>query len=116
MDYSYNGKTYSLSLTNVATMERLEDAFFKLSDADKGAPKDGRASALYRYYVDAFRTFFDSVLGAGAFSEMFGTEEDYEKCIEAYNAFCECIANDRIEREKRASEILSKYSYRRAKR
>lgn len=116
MDYSYNGKTYSLSLTNVAVMERLEDAFFSLADADKGAPKDGRASALYKYYVDAFRKFFDSVLGAGAFGDMFGDEEDYEKCIEAYNSFCECIANDRIEREKRASAILSKYSPKRTKR
>lgn len=63
----------------------------------KNASPIGKASDRIRALSAIYDRFFDTVIGAGSSTKMFGANKSYIMRVDAYNAFCNAINQETVE-------------------
>lgn len=108
--WEINGLSLSLDLEDAAAMERYEQAFDKLSDAEKLLPKDGRHSAVIRAYCKLYRDLYDCIFGEGTAEQIFaGQPESASVYDDVYDSFLEYVRKQTAAAAERRAARLSKY-------
>ena len=114
--WEYNGIELEVDLQDANFAEKYEDAFQKMSDAEKKLQKDGKNSELIKNYCRMFFSLFDDLYGPGTSEKLFAGKMNAGYVDEAYSRFIDAAKRSSIEAAKRRSDFLQKYAPNRAQR
>ena len=109
--WQINGKEFELDLTDADAVERYENAFEDMTDAEKLIPKDGKASERIRACCGLFKKLFDTIFGEGTSEQIFeGVPTSISAYEEIYLSFLD-FAHAQFEADtKQRAERLTKYT------
>ena len=109
--WQINGKEFELDLTDADAVERYENAFEDMADAEKLIPKDGKASERIRACCSLFEKLFDTIFGEGTSEQIFeGVPTSISAYEEIYLSFLD-FAQAQFEADtKQRSARLAKYT------
>lgn len=108
--WEINGLSLELDLGNADVMERYENAFDEMGEAEKQLPKDGKGSVRIRAYCRLFRDLYDRIFGGGTSEKIFkGIPDSTDAYDEVYCAFLEFVAAQKTAAIAEKSERFSKY-------
>lgn len=79
--------------TDVAFVQKYEDAAEKYSSKIQSVPRDGKASQIIMNICTVFYDVFDSLFGAGTSKKMFGDTNSVGLCTKAFKMLID-IMND----------------------
>ena len=71
--FRYGEFEIELDFTDVDTLESIENAYEEMQEDVKNLPKTGRTSEIIKAQIAIYNKFFDSFMGDGASSKMFGS-------------------------------------------
>lgn len=115
--WEINGVSLTLNLEDADVMERYENAFDVMAEAEKKIPKDGRRSEQIRAYCALFRTLYDTLFGEGTSAKIFAGQPDstdiYDK---VYDSFLKFVGEQVTGTAQRRAERLGRYTPNRAAR
>ncbi len=118
--WQINGKEFELDLTDADAVERYENAFEDMTDAEKLIPKDGKASERIRACCNLFKELFSKLFGADAsdkiFSEVPTSISAYEEIYYDFLSFAQAqFEADTKHRAERLAKYTPNRQQRRAK-
>lgn len=103
-----------VDVTDVAFIERYEEAAEKYDAAAKKLPKDGKASVQMKAMCKVFFDTFDFIFGEGTHTKMFGEKQSVDLCATAFVQLIEMVKDHSTTLEKMNS-IQPNRAARRAK-
>lgn len=109
--WQINGKAFELDLTDADTVERYENAFEDMAEAEKLIPKDGKASERIRACCGLFKKLFDTIFSDGTSDIIFeGIPTSISAYEEIYYSFLD-FAQAQFEADtKQRAARLTKYT------
>lgn len=108
--WEINGLSLELDLESADCVERLENAFDKMSEEEKQVPKDGKLSTRIRAYCRLFRNLYDRVFGEGTSEKIFkDIPDNTDKYDEIYFSFLRFIAAQKTAAAEKRTERISEY-------
>lgn len=110
--FSYNGVEYSFDVSDADHAQRMEDALAKMEETEKGLPKEGKVSVIYKGQCSMLKAFLDDVLGAGAGVAMCGENDNVMSCYNAYEAFLDFVNEQNLFIQQKKSKYQTRSNVR----
>lgn len=108
--WEINGLSLPIDLEDADVMERYENAFALMSEAEKSIPKDGKASARIRAYCQMYRDLYDRIFGDGTSEKIFAGQPTSAAVYEdVYDSFLSCVREQTVRAAERRAERIGKY-------
>lgn len=108
--WEVNGVSLPIDLEDADVMERYENAFAQMADAEKSVPKDGKASVRIRAYCQMYRDLYDRIFGEGTSEKIFaGQPVSLAVYEDVYDSFLTCVREQTVHAAERRAERISKY-------
>ena len=108
--WEINGLSLPIDLEDADVMERYENAFALMSEAEKSIPKDGKASERIRAYCQMFRDLYDRIFGDGTSEKIFAGQPTNAAVYEdVYDSFLASVREQTVRAAERRAERLGKY-------
>lgn len=99
----------TLDLSDLPTMERYENAFEKMAEAEKAVPRSGKASETLRGYLHMYEVFFRELFPEDADKLLDGLAQNVSVYEDMYMSLLEFVAAQQAASMQRRAERLSKY-------
>ena len=84
--FEYNGAKYDFDVRDADTSEAFENALYKMRDAEKSLPKEGKGSVIIRAQCKMIKDFFNDLFGDGAGTAICTEKDNISLCYKAYYA------------------------------
>ena len=85
--WKINDLIFEYDFDDVESMERYEQAFYRMQAKADNLPKEGTRSSFLRFYCQAFWDLFDDLFGPGTSDKLFQGKLNAVKCDEVYENF-----------------------------
>lgn len=95
--FEYNGVKYELDVRDADTSEDFENALYKMRDAEKTLPKEGKGSEIIRAQCKMIKEFFDDLFGAGAGKAICTEKDNISVCYKAYYALLDVVRTQKTD-------------------
>ncbi|MBR3630353.1 MAG: hypothetical protein IKN55_07775 [Oscillospiraceae bacterium] len=99
----------TLDLSDLPTMERYENAFERMREAEEAVPRDGKASEMLRGYLHMYEVLFRELFPEEADKLFDGLAQNVSVYEDMYMSFLEFVAAQQNASVQRRMERLSKY-------
>lgn len=108
--WEINGVELELDLEDADVLERYENAFEEMAQAEKEIPESGKQSARIRAYCGLFRKLYDRIFGDGTSDKIFSNVPTSSAAYdEIYCQFLDFAEKQIEESARQRSERLAKY-------
>lgn len=108
--WEINGVSLPIDLEDADVMERYENAFEQMQQAELSIPKDGKASERIRAYCKMYRDLYDRIFGEGTSEKIFAGQPTSAAVYEdVYDSFLACVREQTANAAERRAERISKY-------
>lgn len=114
--WNYGGCALELDMTDVEMVERYENVFKRVEEAQKALPKEGTHSEILRAYCRMLREVFDGLFGPGTSQQLFGKRNNARVMTEAYEDFLAFVNKQANGLGELQNRITARYSPNRAQR
>lgn len=109
--FEYNGYEFEFDLADADASEKYENAVEIMAEEEKGVPKAGKLSVIYRAQCGLIKRFLDNTLGEGAGNKLCGEKDNITNCYATYSAFLDFVSAQR-DTIIASKNVISKYSNR----
>ena len=99
----------TLDLSDLPTMERYENAFERMREAEEAVPRDGKASEMLRGYLHMYEVLFRELFPEDADKLFDGLAQNVSVYEDIYMSFLEFVEAQQSASVQRRAERLSKY-------
>lgn len=108
--WEINGVSLYLDLEDADVMERYENAFTVMKDAETQIPMDAGMAASVRAYCQLFRDLYDRIFGEGTSAKIFaGVPTSAAAYEEVYLQFLTFARDQTIASARHRAERMQKY-------
>lgn len=113
--FKFRDAEVEFDIADADSSDRFEQAVKKMAEDEKGLPKTGKLSTIYRAQCKLIKDFFDGCVGPGTGDKICTKADNVRICYDAYDEFLKFVSAQKsgIMSYK---DVFSKYSNREQRR